>query len=96
MVLPATSRARTVGAVRDHDAGFGAGAAPISDGGAIGVGHLKAVEQHHGLDHHRHATPAQREHLVDVSVLEEQRAADLVVVFVEGAAGHKETKHGAL
>ena len=79
-----------VGAVGDDDAGFRRIAAAPDDVGAAALVEVEAVDHHHGLDRDVEPAPAALQHLLDVRVLEEETAGELVVLLVERAAGHED------
>ena len=80
-------RVRPVG---HHDPGLARVPAALDDAGAVGLGHVEAVDHEERLDVDVEAAAAALEHLRDVGVLEEQAPRELVVLLVEGAAGDED------
>src|SRR5204863_9826701 len=84
-----------VGAVRDHDLRLRRLAAGLEDHAAIGVAHVETVDHHHRAHGEVEMTAPELQHLVEVGVAEEELAAELVVLLVEGPAGHQHPdRHG--
>jgi len=81
--------------VGDDDAIFLRLQVVLHDERAIRVGHLEAVDHHHGANGHRHARAPALEHLGKMSVLEEELSGAFVIFLIERAAGNKDSDgHG--
>src|SRR5437667_8484976 len=78
-----------VRAVRDDDPFFLRPAALFRDDAPAGIRHVQTVDHHQGPDSHRNPAAAQGEHFGQMCVFEKQRSLELVVLLVEGSAGHE-------
>jgi len=83
-----------IGAVGDQNPLVGIALAIVGDDGAIGIGHLQAVDHHQGFDVDIEGATPGDQHFGEVGILEIQFALDVIVFFIEGAAGDEDLDHG--
>ena len=59
----------------------------LHDEGAIGIGHIEAVDHHDGANGNLDSRTSQPKHFRDVSILKKELPRVLVVFLIKGAAG---------
>jgi hypothetical protein len=65
----------------------------VRNDGSICIGHFQAVDHHQGFDIHIKGTTPCDQHFGQMGILEIQFTLDVIVFFVEGAAGNEDLNH---
>jgi len=82
-----------IGAVGKQNPGMLVPLAIVRNDGSICIGHLQAVDHHQGFDIYIKGTAPGDQHFGQVGILKIQFAFDVIVFFVEGAAGNEDLNH---